>query len=245
VAKLTAPDIAAHAAALLDRIDDLAAGDVAHLLLMSVTDYAIYTIDPAGKIISWNPGAERIKGYAAADIIGEHFSVFYPEEERAAGQPERELLAAIDGRFETDGWRLRKDGTRFWANVVVTPVFGRGGALIGFAKVTRDLTERRTAEEERLRLARAETAVRLRDDFVNEAKRTLDTIAVTIRVHLQSLSAVTSRETGDSAANVSSKVRMLEWGLDRLTQSIDKVLELAAETSESLAKNFDAETRRK
>ncbi len=236
---------AVHVAVQLDRIDDLAAGDVAQLLLMSVTDYAIYTLDPAGKITSWNPAAERIKGYAAADIIGEHFSLFYTAEDRSLGEPDRELLGAAAGRFETDGWRLRKDGTRFWANVVVTPVFGRGGALIGFAKVTRDLTERRTAEEERLRLARAETATRLRDDFVNEAKRALDTVAVTIRVHLQSLSAVTSRDAADDSASVKTKVRMLEWGLDRLTQSIDKVLKLAAETSERLTSELDPEPRGK
>ena len=233
------------AASCLDRIADLAAGDVAQLPLMSVTDYAIYTLDSAGKITSWNPGAERIKAYAATEIVGEHFSVFYTEEDRSTGHPDRELLVAVAGRFETDGWRLRKDGTRFWANVVVTPVFGRAGALMGFAKVTRDLRERRTAEEEHLRLARAETAVRLRDEFLTEAIRTLDTIAVTIRVHLQSLNAVTSREAAASASSVKAKVRMLEWGLDRLTQSVDRVLTLAGQTSASLTRTFDAEGRRK
>jgi PAS domain S-box-containing protein len=241
----SAIDIPVQGAARLDRIDDLAAGDVAQLLLMSVKDYAIYTLDPSGTITSWNPAAERIKGYAAGEIIGQHFSVFYTEEDRATGQPDVELLGAVAGRYESDGWRVRKDGTRFWANVVVTPVFGRSDVLIGFAKVTRDLTERRTAEEERLRLARAETAVRLRDDFVNEAKRTLDHIAVTIRVHLQSLGSVTSRDASDSSASMKSKVQMLEWGLDRLTQSVDKVLKLAAETNEKLTKDRHVDARGK
>lgn len=240
----SAPDFVDDAPVLLDRIDDLAAGGVAQLLLMSVTDYAIYTLDPAGKITSWNPGAERVKGYAAADIIGEHFSLVYTDEARFAGQPDRELLVAAAGRFETDGWRVRKDGTHFWANVVITPVFGRGRALIGFAKVTRDLTERRTAEEERLRLARAETALRLRDDFVNEARRTLDAIAVTVRIHLQSLNAVTSPDALESTASLKTKVQMLEWGLDRLTQSTDTVIELAGETSERLIRESDTEARR-
>lgn len=232
-------------ATLLERIDDLAAGDLAQLLLASVTDYAIYTLDPSGKVTSWNPAAERIKGYAAAEIIGHHFSVFYTEDGRAAGQPDRELLGAAGGRYEKDGWRLRKDGTRFWANVVVTPVFGRGGALVGFAKVTRDLTERRHAEEEHLRLARAETALRLRDEFVHEAERTLGHLDVTLRVHLRSLGSVTLRDSSDSAASLKTKVQMLEWGLDRLTQSIDKVLKLAGETSEKLEKHSDVEACRK
>lgn len=228
-------------ATLLDRIDDLAAGDVAQLLLASVTDYAIYTLDPSGKVTSWNAAAERIKGYAAAEIIGQHFSVFYTDADRAAGQPERELLGAAGGRYENDGWRLRKDGTRFWANVVVTPVLGRGGALIGFAKVTRDLTERRRAEEEHLRLARAETALRLRDEFVHEAERTLGHVDVTLRVHLRSLGSVTSRDSSDSAASLKTKVQMLEWGLDRLTHAIDQVLKLAGETTKRLEKYSDVE----
>lgn len=232
---------ASTSAAKIDRIDDLAAGDVAQLLLMSVTDHAIYTLAPSGKITSWNPAAERIKGYASADVIGQHFSIFYTDEDRARGRPNRELLGAVGGRLESDGWRVRKDGTRFWANVVVTPVFGRGNALIGFAKVTRDLTERHSAEEERLRLARAETAVRLRDDFVHEAKRTLDQIAVTIRVHLQSLRTVTSPDASDNAASLRTKVQMLEWGLDRLALSVDKVLSLANETSDRLTGSSHAE----
>ncbi len=123
------------------------------LLVESVKDYAIFMLDPSGRVATWNVGAERIKGYSADDIIGQHFSRFYPEAEVRAGKCERELEAAErDGRFEDEGYRVRKDGTCFWANVVITPLRDASGKLVGFAKVTRDLTERRAAEEERLRL---------------------------------------------------------------------------------------------
>jgi PAS domain S-box-containing protein len=118
------------------------------LLLEAITDYAIYMLDHEGRVSSWNPGAERFKGYKAAEIIGAHFSRFYTDEDRTAGLPEKVLeTAARDGRFEGEGWRVRKDGTRFWAHVVVDPVWSSSGHLIGFAKITRDLTERRATEE--------------------------------------------------------------------------------------------------
>ena len=124
------------------------AGDRRYRLLVdAITDYAIYMLDPDGVVTSWNAGAERFKGYVADEIIGQHFSVFYTEEDRAAGLPATALAtAAKAGRFEREGWRVRKDGTRFWAHVVIDPIWGEGGALIGFAKITRDLTERREAE---------------------------------------------------------------------------------------------------
>jgi PAS domain S-box-containing protein len=118
------------------------------LLVESVTDYAIFMLDPRGHVVSWNPGAERIKGYRPAEIIGKHFSVFYPSETVARGFPQYELeVAARVGRFEDEGWRLRKDGTPFWANVVITALRDASSELVGFAKVTRDLTERRRQEE--------------------------------------------------------------------------------------------------
>jgi PAS domain S-box-containing protein len=118
------------------------------LLVDTVRDYAIFALDPTGHIITWNAGAERLKGYAPADIIGKHFSVFYPVEDRESRKPERELATAtIEGRIEDEGWRIRSDGSRFWANVVITALRTPDGELVGFAKVTRDLTERRAAEE--------------------------------------------------------------------------------------------------
>jgi PAS domain S-box-containing protein len=118
------------------------------ILVDAITDYAIFMLDPQGRISSWNAGAQRFKGYEAAEIIGQHFSQFYTEEDRADGVPARALrTAAEEGRFETEGWRVRKDGTRFWAHVVIDPIRAPQGELIGFAKVTRDLTERQVAGE--------------------------------------------------------------------------------------------------
>ena len=118
------------------------------LLVESVRDYAIFMLDPDGRIASWNAGAERIKGYRAAEIIGEHFSIFYPPEDVAQGKPRWELESAQnEGRHEDEGWRVRKDGTRFWANVVISPMLDPHGGLIGYAKVTRDLTQRRRGEQ--------------------------------------------------------------------------------------------------
>jgi PAS domain S-box-containing protein len=120
-------------------------------LVEGVGDYAIFLLDPSGHVMSWNRGAERMKGYAAAEIIGRHFSIFYAQEAIDRGWPEHELESAQRlGSFEDEGWRLCKDGSRIWANVVITPVRDDEGRLLGFSKVTRDLTERR-ADEERLR----------------------------------------------------------------------------------------------
>src|ERR1700688_4038243 len=118
------------------------------LLIEAITDYAIYMLDPTGLVTSWNPGARRFKGYSAEEIIGQHFSRFYTPEDREAGLPARALeQARTKGQFEAEGWRVRKDGSRFWAYVVIDPIRDSHGNLIGFAKITRDLTERRAAEE--------------------------------------------------------------------------------------------------
>lgn len=118
------------------------------LLIDAVVDYAIYMIDPEGIITSWNSGAKRFKGYEEAEILGEHFSRFYTDEDRAKGLPQRALDTAIrEGRFEGEGWRVRKDGTHFWCHVVIDPIFSPSGQLLGFAKITRDLTDRKMAEE--------------------------------------------------------------------------------------------------
>jgi len=118
------------------------------LLVESIRDYAIFMLDPNGYILSWNAGAERIKGYTADEIIGRHFSTFYPAQAVQSGHPEFELrVAAQTGRFEEEGWRVRRDGSLFWANVVITALYDDAGTLRGFGKVTRDLTQRRAQEE--------------------------------------------------------------------------------------------------
>lgn len=117
------------------------------LLVEGVTDYAIFMIDPNGCVANWNAGAERIKGYGAAEVLGSHFSRFYTDEDRAAGLPEIALEAARrDGRYESEGWRCRKDGGRFWASAIIDAIYDERGELIGFAKITRDLSERRAAQ---------------------------------------------------------------------------------------------------
>ena len=159
--------------------------DLYRLLVETVRDYAIFALDASGHVLSWNPGAQRFKGWEAHEIIGQHFSIFYDAEDRANRKPERELEIAIrDGRVEDEGWRLKKDGTRFWANVVITSLW-RDGALVGFAKVTRDLTERRAAQlkavEDARRLAQSEEANRTKSSFLaamsHELRTPLNAIA--------------------------------------------------------------------
>jgi PAS domain S-box-containing protein len=117
------------------------------LLVESVVDYAIFMLDRQGRVTNWNSGAERIKGYSADEIVGEHFSRFYTEEDQRARVPTRALETATrEGRFATEGWRVRKDGSRFWASVVIDPIRGEDGSIIGYAKVTRDMTEQRDAQ---------------------------------------------------------------------------------------------------
>src|SRR5262245_33252558 len=128
-------------------------GERFRLLVEGVREYAIFMLDPQGYIVTWNKGAERIKGYTADEIIGQHFSKFYPPEQVASEHPQHELqLAIANGKYEEEGWRIRKDGSKFWANVVITALKNEDGTLRGFAKVTRDLTERRAAEENSRRL---------------------------------------------------------------------------------------------
>jgi PAS domain S-box-containing protein len=136
------------------------------LFVESVGDYAIFMLDPDGRIASWNAGAERTKGYKAAEIIGQHFSTFYPKEDVRSGKPQRLLaLAESEGHVEDEGWRIRKDGSRFWANVTITAIRDASGSLVGFGKVTRDLTERRLAE---VALRRSEERARLFVDAVQD-----------------------------------------------------------------------------
>jgi len=129
------------------------------LLVDSITDYAIFVLDPSGRVVSWNRGAERLKGYRAEEIIGRHFSVFYPRADRESGKPDRDLaVAERTGKLEDEGWRVRKDGTLFWASIVVVALRGPRGELRGYGKITRDLTERREAEQSARDLAQQQAA---------------------------------------------------------------------------------------
>jgi hypothetical protein len=172
------------------------------LLVTSVRDYAIFMLDPQGYIASWNTGAQLIKGYRPDEIIGRHFSVFYPAEAVAAHKPDRALqIAVADGVYTEEGWRVRKDGALFWASVVLTALYAADGTLRGFGKVTRDLTERKHAEaaqqqvrDQELQLARAQAAqaeieanVRLRDAFLNATAHELRTPVTAVLGYAQLL----------------------------------------------------------
>ena len=159
-------------------------------LVTSVKDYAIFMLDPTGRIETWNAGAERIKGYTAdGDHRPAHVDASTrPRTSPAGFRPRSSRRRSRDGRVESEGWRVRKDGSRFWADVVITALVDRlDGRLMGFAKVTRDLTERLRAQEEQLRLAHAEEAVRLRDEFLSIAAHELRTPLSAVQLQLQGL----------------------------------------------------------
>jgi PAS domain S-box-containing protein len=189
------------------------------LLVRSVVDYAIFMLDPYGRIISWNAGAQRIKRWRAEEIIGRHFSVFYPPEDIAAGKPDRELEAATaEGRLEDEGWRVRADGTRFWANVVITALYDGSGVLRGFGKVTRDLSERRAAEqaltERRLlvsHLVEAQEHERRRIAWDVHDESIQSMVAVGMRLQL-----LAGRLTGPEAAEVARLDDAVRTSIDRL-----------------------------
>jgi PAS domain S-box-containing protein len=160
------------------------------LLVEGVRDYAIFMLDARGHVTSWNTGAQLIKGYSAHEILGQHFSIFYPAEDVTAGKPEQALHHAItEGRYEQEGWRMRKDGSLFWANVIMTALYDANGQLRGFSKVTRDMTEQRRAAAEREQLreregqlkleqearTQMEALVRLREEFLTVASHELRT----------------------------------------------------------------------
>ena len=146
--------------------------DLFALLVQSIKDYAIFVLDPEGHVLTWNAGAKTIKGYSSEEIVGKHFSIFYPPEAVRSGWPSRELaLAEKAGRFADEGWRVRKDGTLFWASVIITALRNPSGSLCGFAKITRDLTERRRIEE---RFQALNKELRCRVEQLDESQRLVE-----------------------------------------------------------------------
>jgi PAS domain S-box-containing protein len=150
------------------------------LLVDGSKDYAIFMLDPTGIVASWNPGAERIKQYRASEIVGQHFSLFYNAAEVQSGKPAKDLQAAAEGRYEEEGWRVRKDGSRFWASVVMTALRDESGQLRGFGKVTRDITERKQAEENARRLLQEEAARRAAEEYAQVIERQRAQLRVTL-----------------------------------------------------------------
>jgi PAS domain S-box-containing protein len=189
--------------------------DLFRLLVEQVKDYAIFGLDPNGIVISWNAGAENIKGYQAHEIIGHHFSRFYPPDAIRAGWPKTELeLATRDGRFEDEGWRVRKDGTRFWANVVITALRDPDGTLRGFAKVTRDLTDRR-------RIERLEADAQQMGEFVAMLAHELRNPLAPIR----SAISVVRHSDGD-ATRLSWALDVIDRQAGHLTRLVDDLLDV-------------------
>jgi PAS domain S-box-containing protein len=208
-------------------IDALMDGESIHQLMVdSHGDYAIFMLDPNGLVASWNKGAEQIKGFSRDQIIGRHFSVFYPAEDRARGKPERELLiAARDGRIEEEAKRVRSDGSEFWANVVISAVRDRDDALVGFVKVTRDLTERRKERERALADAQALKAVNTElESFTYSVSHDL---RAPIR-QIEGFAKILEEHLGDNIdPQVEHYLHRIEEGSQQMGRLVDDLLHLA------------------
>jgi len=198
------------------------------LLVESVKDYAIFILDASGRVSTWNAGAERIKGYRAEQIIGRHFSVFYPPDVAATGKCELELeVASREGRFEEEGWRVRQNGSRFWANVTITVLRNPEGELIGFAKVTQDLSLRRAAEQAERTLAAERAALAERERIQHFQERFLAILGHDLRNPLASLDmgvGVIKQRTTDPTT-----LRLLERmgsSSQRMSRMIEQILDL-------------------
>jgi PAS domain S-box-containing protein len=206
------------------------------LMVASVRDYALYMIDPAGHVTTWNPGAQRIKGYGEEEILGQPISRFFTPEDVAGDRPTRELEVALrEGRFEEEGWRVRKDGSRFWANVVLTPIRDGADRLLGFVKITRDLTDRRKTEEERLRLVQAREAIRLRDEFLSIASHELKTPLAAL---LLLLANMRKRMAALDQHLANSFERAIRIGT-RLGQLVDALLDVSRIAAGELSLNVE------
>lgn len=214
------------------------------LLVDAVEDYAIFLLDADGYIVSWNHGAERIKGYRAEEIIGHHISIFYTPEERAAKRPTYVLAqAAKEGRFEDEGWRVRSDGSRFWADVVITALRSGDKPPYGFVKITRDLTERRAAEEQRRVLeaeqrgrAVAEEALLARDRFLSIASHELKTPVASLQLAVESL--VRSSEMGRlDEGRLTTGLQRIGRATQRLGSLVSELLDVSLLNTRATALN--------
>ena len=205
------------------------------VLVEGVKDYAILMLDPAGTIVSWNSGAERIKGYRAEEIIGRHFSVFYTPEAVARAHPEHELaVARREGRFEEEGWRVRKDGSHFWASVVITALFDEDGDLLGFGKVTRDMTERRAVQEaERAARSAAERANRVKTEFLSGMSHELRTPLNAVLGFAQVL------ELDDMTAMQRDAVRQITKAGQLLLNLVDELLDISRIEAEQMTVSLE------
>jgi PAS domain S-box-containing protein len=196
--------------------------EIYRLLVESVKDYAIFVIDPTGHIASWNLGAERIKGYKANEVIGQHFRLFYTPEDQNRHHPEAELqLALAHGRYEEEGVRVRRDGSRFWANIVLTPLYGPDGTLRGFAKVTRDLTARKAQEEQMRRHTRE------LEDLSQELEAFSYTVAHDLRSPLRMLLFEAHKARAHTEEAGLAHLDGIERQADRMNALIDDLLQLA------------------
>lgn len=215
------------------------------LLVEGVTDYAIFMLDPGGIITNWNSGAERIKGYRAEEIIGQHFSRFYSPDDQKNGLPQRALtIAARDRRFEAEGWRVRKDGSRFWANVVIDAIHDRADVLIGFAKITRDMTERHAIDEQLRQAQKMEAVGQLTNGVAHDFNNLLATIIPNLELALPQVkdervlryleNAMHAAERGGKLTN---QLLAFSRRNDLLTEPVD-VNHLISETCEMLPRTI-------
>jgi PAS domain S-box-containing protein len=199
------------------------------VLVESIRDYAVFMLDRDGRVATWNTGAALIKGYQREEILGKPIDLFYTREDREGGRPARLLAqAANEGRIEDEGWRVRKDGTRFWADVVITALRNEAGALVGYAKVTRDLTQRLHAEEERRRLdadrIRAEEALRIRDEFLSIASHELKTPLTALQLELYGMRAPIESQQDE---RLGRKLARASRSADRLSRLIEMLLDVS------------------
>jgi PAS domain S-box-containing protein len=207
-------------------LDALMHDESVHQLLDSRGDYAIFMLDAAGNVASWNKGAEKIKGYSRDEILGEHFSVFYTPKDRSRGKPERDLATAVrEGRFEGEGQRVRRDNSEFWGNVVLSAVRDEAGALAGFVKVTRDLTERHGAERRAIADAQALKAVNAElESFTYSVSHDL---RAPIR-QIQGFSKILAEHLGERAdAETAHLLRRIDEGSQQMGRLVDDLLHLA------------------